>query len=86
MLLTVSYPPFVSTHFIFCMITFQLLSSLKSSSSGMNYSQTFFAQWALACLPEDRQYKSLELFGKPDDTKVEQLIKQFTPPGELSTV
>ena len=62
----------------------QLLSTLKSHS-GINYSHTFFAQWALSCLPEDRLYKSLELFGHPDDSTVEQLIKQFTPPGELRT-
>lgn len=52
-------------------------------STAQESSKSFFAQWASQCLPEDGKYKSLELQEAPDSNKVDVLLTQFGPEGEL---
>lgn len=47
-------------------------------------SNSFFVQWARGCLPEDGRYKALELQAQPDPSKVDVLLRQISPDGELS--
>lgn len=55
-----------------------IASSSESASS-------YFVQWALRCLPEDGKYKCLDLLNPPDNSKVEVLIGQLNPGGEIKT-
>ncbi len=52
-------------------------------STAQESSKSFFAQWASQCLPEDGKYKSLDLLAPADNAKVEVLLGQFSPEGEL---
>ncbi|XP_064648525.1 mediator of RNA polymerase II transcription subunit 24-like [Lineus longissimus] len=45
--------------------------------------ESFFAQWALRCLPEDGRFRSLDAYLPPDQAKVDSLITQFNVGGEL---
>ncbi|XP_074655944.1 mediator of RNA polymerase II transcription subunit 24-like isoform X2 [Tubulanus polymorphus] len=47
---------------------------------------SFFAQWAQCCLPEDGKFKSPDLYPIPESNKVDALLSQFNVGGELKTV
>ncbi len=60
-----------------------LCGPLQIMSPAQESSKSFFAQWASQCLPEDGKYKSLELPAPPDPARVEVLLGQLGPEGEL---
>ena len=62
---------------------FNIFCTLQIMSTAQESSKSFFAQWASQCLPEDGKYKSLELQEAPDSNKVDVLLTQFGPEGEL---
>ena len=62
---------------------FNIFCTLQIMSTAQESSKSFFAQWASQCLPEDGKYKSLELQEASDSNKVDVLLTQFGPEGEL---
>lgn len=51
-------------------------------TSSPDCSESFFAQWALKCLPEDGKYKCIDNSSPSDQHKVDLLLNQFTNGGE----
>ena len=58
----------------------QLLARVEPSVD-----DAFFAQWATSSLPENGHYKSLTLLPTPEEVKVDSLVQQLKPGGELKT-
>ena len=61
-------------------IIFFCFSQIITSSP--DCSESFFAQWALKCLPEDGKYKCIDNSSPSDQHKVDLLLNQFTNGGE----
>lgn len=58
---------------------------LQATCSDPLYANAFFTQWALHGLPDNGRYKSLQLLPPGDQSKVDTLLAQFNPGGELTT-
>ena len=58
----------------------QLLARVEPSVD-----DAFFVQWATSSLPENGHYKSLTLLPTPEEVKVDSLVQQLKPGGELKT-
>lgn len=57
----------------------------EATCSDPLYANAFFTQWALQCLPDNGRYKSLQVLPPGDQSKVNALLTQFNPGGELTT-
>ncbi|KAI0211616.1 Mediator of RNA polymerase II transcription subunit 24 [Lamellibrachia satsuma] len=57
----------------------------QATCSDPQYANAFFTQWALQCLPANGRYKSLQVLPPGDQSKVDALLAQFNPGGELKT-